>query len=403
VRVLSICPYLFWDEEEWKGMPSIYLGQKGFVEAGHKVLYVFPGKKTRCYEYDGIHMQEFRLNFPIISSRNIWLHRLSLKMYCLVYVIVATIKALQLSKEFRPDVVYGHFFHGAPVAWIVGRVRKIPNVTRMYGTFLFPWVHSIWGRFLKLEDVLAFKTPCSYLIMTNDGTRGDDCAAVLRFPQERFKFWRNGVDKGMYDPTFDKDKFKDSLSIPRNHKLIVALSRLVRWKRVDRLITAMPAILKQFPWATAVIVGDGDEREKLVYLSRKLGVQDYFRFVGAIHHKEVYQFLNAADIFVSLYELSNVGNPILEALCCGKCIVSINNGATGKLIHNSVTGVLLEETELYQLPEVLASLLGDDKRRNSFEQAARKYAVKHLQSWPERIQMEVKLIEHLVESWERKT
>jgi glycosyltransferase involved in cell wall biosynthesis len=398
VRVLSVSPYPFWDEEEWKGMPSIYLGQKGFVDAGHEVLYVFPSKKTKRYDYHGIKMHEFRLSFPRISPRHIWLLRLSLKIYWPVYVVAATIKALQLSKEFRPHVVYGHFFYGAPVAWVIGRVRKIPNITRMYGTFLFPWLHPKWKRLLKLEDILAFKIPCNYLIMTNDGTRGDDCAAILGTPKERFMFWRNGVDKEMYNPFFNKDQFKDALSIPSNHKTILALSRLVEWKRVDRLITAMPDILKEFPWATALIVGDGDDREKLEYLSKKLGIQDYVKFAGAVDHRDIGQFLNAADLFVSLYELSNVGNPILEALCCGKCIVSINNGATGRLIHNGETGVLLGETELHRLPETLASLLKNNKRRKSLAQEARKYAVEHLQTWPERIKMEVELIQQLVES-----
>jgi glycosyltransferase involved in cell wall biosynthesis len=143
----------------------------------------------------------------------------------------------------------------------------------------------------------------------------------------------------------------------------------------------------------------GRRREREAGVSfKRLGVEDYVKFVGAVNHKDIGQLLNAADLFVSLYELSNVGNPILEALCCGKCVVSINNGATGKLIHNGETGVLLEETALHKLPEVLVSLLKNDQSRKSYEQKARKYAVEHLQTWPERIQMEVNLIEQLVET-----
>jgi glycosyltransferase involved in cell wall biosynthesis len=396
MKVISISPYAFWDEEEHKGMPSIYLGQKAFVDAGHEVLYVFPSKNTKRYEYEGIQLYEFKFPFPVFSSKHIHLHRLSLKAYCYIFVIYATIIMLKFSRKFDPDVIYGHFFQAAPVAWAVGKIRHIPNITRMYGTFLFPWLFPAWKRLLKIEDLLAFKIPCNYFIMTNDGTRGDDCAEILGMPKKRLIFLRNGVNKNIHDPSFDKDKFKADLSIPRKHKLIVAVSRLVRWKRVDRLVTAMPAILKECPETTAIIVGDGDQREMLESFCRKQNIQDRVRFVGAVYHEEVYRFFNGADIFVSLYELSNVGNPILEALCCAKCIVSINNGATGKLIRNGKTGILLEENGLHELPEVLIGLLKDDSRRLKFERAALEYAQKNLKSWPERLKMEVDLIEHLV-------
>lgn len=396
MNIMSVSPYPFWDDEDRKGMPSIFLGQKAFVDAGHEVLYAFPSKETKRYEYEGIKIQEFSFRFPVFSPTHINLHRLSQKAYYYAFVLYATFIVLKLCREFKPDVIYGHFFHAAPVAWAAGKIRHIPNITRMYGTFLFPWLFPLWKRLLKIEDLLAFKVPCKYFIMTNDGTRGDECAEILGMPKERLKFFRNGVNTNMYDPSFDKNKFKADLSIPSNHKLILALSRLVRWKRVDRLVTALPAILKECPETTAVIVGDGDQQEMLESFCKEHNIQDRVRFMGAVYHEEVSHFLNAADIFVSLYELSNVGNPTLEALCCGKCIVSINNGATGKLIQNGKTGLLLEERELDKLPAIIIDLLKNDSKRLLFGRAALEYAQRNLQTWPERVKMEVDLIEQLV-------
>lgn len=396
MRVLSLSPYPFWDFEDRKGMPSIYWGQKGFVDAGHAVFYAFPGPKNRQYDYDGIQMVEFKLQFPVVPARHIWLHRVSLKLYWLAYVVAATIKGVQLCRAIRPAVVYGHFLHGAPVAWLVGRIWRIPNITRLYGTFLSPWVGSVWGRIRKFDEVLAFKVPCSYLIVTNDGMRGDACAAALGVRPQRLRFWRNGVDKDMYNRSYDKAALKDSLSIPRSNKIILSVSRLVGWKRVDRLIKSLPAILSQCPDTTAVIVGDGEERSNLERLCRTVGVHDQVRFVGLIPHAEVPRFMHAADIFVSLYDLANAGNPLLEALCCGKCIVSVNNGGTGEINRNRRVAVLLEEAELHILPDVLVGLLRDDARREEVGRAAREYAVKHLETWPERMRREVELVEELV-------
>jgi len=379
-------------------MPSIYLGHKAFVEAGHEVLFAVPGPRARTYLYDGIQVREFRLPVPIVPQRYLWLHRLSLKVRWLAFLVVGTIIGLRLGRRFRPDVVYGQFYPAAPVAWLLGRIWKIPNITRMYGTFLFPYLHSWLGRLRKFDELLAFKIPCNYFIMTNDGTQGGDCATALGMPPARLRLWRNGVDLGMYDPDPDPAEVKNDLAIPCDHKLILALSRLDSWKRVDRVITALPAVVQRYEQTTAVIVGDGEDRAALEALARRLGVEQNVRFVGMVKHDRVARFLNAADIFVSLYDLSNAGNPLLEALCCGKCIVSLDNGATREVIPNEDIGILLPVGQLDTLPDVLVALLRDDAWRRRLGEAARARALATMQSWEQRMTMEVRLIEDLVRS-----
>lgn len=394
MRVLHISPCPIWDGEERSGMPSIYWGLKGFVDAGHHVMYAYAGKADRQYDIDGIQIHEFALP-TALPPRHIWLHRASNKLLALAFLVKGTRRALAISRSFKPDVIYGHF-HAAPVAWLVGRVRRIPNITRIFGTFLFPSLHSFVRRWWKLEEVVTFKTPCDLMIITNDGTRGDECARFFGVPDERIKFWINGIRKGMFDPDVDTAAFKASLGIPASHRILVTVSRLVEWKRVDRLIAALPEIVRSHPNATAVIVGDGDARPALESMADRLQVRDHVRFVGSVLHDEVGRYMNAADIFVSLYDFSNVGNPLLEALCCGKCIVSLATGSTGKVISNGETGVILDTASLDRLAGTILDLLQDDRKRRRLGAAARAYAVGSLQTWPERIGTEMQCVEDLV-------
>ena len=80
-------------------------------------------------------------------------------------------------------------------------------------------------------------------------------------------------------------------------------------------------------------------------LARELGVADAVRFEGAVPQADVLRYLWAADAFLSSNDLSNVGNPLLEAMACGKPIVTIDNGATGDLIRDGETGILLPSGE----------------------------------------------------------
>ena len=52
-------------------MPSIYLGHKAFVEAGHDVLFVVPGPQARAYQYDGIDARMYEINNPLNAVERI--------------------------------------------------------------------------------------------------------------------------------------------------------------------------------------------------------------------------------------------------------------------------------------------------------------------------------------------
>jgi len=96
-----------------------------------------------------------------------------------------------------------------------------------------------------------------------------------------------------------------------------------------------------------------------------------------------------------LNDLSNVGNPLLEAMKCGKCVVTLNTGATAEIIKNDENGILLDIDNINNLPNIIIQLLNDDKSRDRLGHNARKYALEHFQTWDERIQMEIKFVEKL--------
>lgn len=126
---------------------------------------------------------------------------------------------------------------------------------------------------------------------------------------------------------------KIDLKIEAKHVLLT-VSRLVSWKCVDRSIIALPELVNNFSNIQLIVVGDGPERKKFEQLSDKFGVIEYVCFEGAVPHDKVPKYLAAADIFLSFYDWSNVGNPLLEAMKAGKCIITLNNDNTGRFIQN---------------------------------------------------------------------
>lgn len=102
--------------------------------------------------------------------------------------------------------------------------------------------------------------------------------------------------------------------------LCITIGRLIQQKGQWHLIRAFAEVVKTHPTATLIILGDGEYREKLQTLIDACGLLENVHLIGK--HQNVYQFLNAADLFVfsSLWE--GMPNTMLEALAVGLPIVS---------------------------------------------------------------------------------
>ena len=69
-----------------------------------------------------------------------------------------------------------------------------------------------------------------------------------------------------------------------------------------------------------LIVGDGEKKAYLKSLCKKLKIENNVIFVGGLSHKEAMNYLKNCDVFWSFYDITNLGNPLLEAIYLEKPI-----------------------------------------------------------------------------------
>jgi glycosyltransferase involved in cell wall biosynthesis len=281
----------------------------------------------------------------------------------------------------------------------VRRRHNLPLVARFQGTVMHPYLRRPQSLMRKYEEVLALRTPAELYVMTDDGTQGDEVLQRLNPASAgKVQFWRNGLDLGGVRAPIDKEavEAREALGLGSDDFVLVTATRLARWKRVDRAIDAVALLRNQGIEARLLIVGDGEERTNLEEQARHLHLQDSVRFVGAVPQAEVQRYLWAADVFMSVNELSNVGNPLLEAMLAGRCILTIDEGDTRDLIHDGETGVLLQSGEPEAIAAALAKLRSDPYKRRRMSAAAQRLAQRSFWSWDERLDAEVDAVEALV-------
>lgn len=156
----------------------------------------------------------------------------------------------------------------------------------------------------------------------------------LGFPREKIQVCYNGVDPAKYNPeTVTEEqtkKIRAVYDIKNDEPMILFLGRLVGVKGVDKLIMAMPHVLRKNPNAKLVIVGVGDLQEYITNLVNVLKLHPSVKFnFNFISEEERIQHYAACDlaVFPSLYE--PFGIVALEAMSMERPVVVGAAGVSG--------------------------------------------------------------------------
>ena len=430
MRLLLTCALDVWSLDQGKGAPNLERTLRAYGERGHVIDAVLPdiGANHFYRSEDRDERPESRPAIPNVafhtihvpSARNLPLPSLPSPLasadqklrFALAFPWLAAKRAEQLLRDRSApyDAIYAYEVHGVLAARLLRRRGfRLPLITRFQGTVMHPALSDRLLYARRYEEALALKTPADLVIMTDDGTQGDEVLARLNpAVRAKTKFWRNGLDLDrLHAPTSEeRSQARAALDIADDAFVMLTASRLAAWKRVDRAIRALPRIRLWTPNARLLIVGDGEEKARLEALARELRVADAVRFVGAVPQTDVMQYMHAADVFLAIADLSNVGNPLLEAMACGMCIVAIDAGDTRDLIADGHTGRLVDSSNRSgiarpieeRLGDLLVSLAGEPGQRQRLAQGAASYAREHFWTWDQRMSAEVEAVEALVRS-----
>lgn len=301
-----------------------------------------------------------------------------------------------------PCIAYAYEVHGVTPCAGVARKYHLPMVTRFQGTVLCDKKLNLVNRYRWIPHFSALAHPADLVIMTNDGTQGDRVLKELG-NNSKTLFYLNGLELLEMDlpamkAGFDRAAFLRGISekISPEECVFLTVSRLASWKRVDRCIVGFAEYCRKNPAGKLVIVGEGDQRQALETLAEGLGIRERVFFVGSVEHRRVYDYMLACDVFLSLYDLSNVGNPLLEAMTLGKCIVTLDVGDTRNFIQDKQNGVLLTADRLDDLGETMSLLANAPLLRVQYGSAAESFSREHFWTWKDRMHSEVENVEQLL-------
>jgi phosphatidylinositol alpha-1,6-mannosyltransferase len=163
--------------------------------------------------------------------------------------------------------------------------------------------------------------------------------------------------------------------------VLLTVGRLQRRKGHDKVIEALPVILKSVPDLVYLIAGDGEELAALRQLADDRGVSHVVRFLGRVEDADLPALYRLCDVFVMANrtmpggDLEGFGIVFLEASACGKPVIGGRSGGTADSVREGVTGLLVDGASTEEIADAVVTLAGDAARRERMGREGRRLVV----------------------------
>jgi glycosyltransferase involved in cell wall biosynthesis len=177
----------------------------------------------------------------------------------------------------------------------------------------------------------------------------------------------NGIDLQSFDRRSAEERERTSYNGPG--PLLACLASLHRLKGQEYLLRAMPEILRSYPTATLLIVGEGAERARLQELVQSVGLGDAVMMPG--FEPKIPAMLPRLDLCIHPAVDEAFGIVLLEAMAARKTVVATNVGGVGEIVADGETGLLVPPCDPDAIARAVCTLLGDPTRRERMGNAGR--------------------------------
>lgn len=153
--------------------------------------------------------------------------------------------------------------------------------------------------------------------------------------------------------------------------VFISVSRLVKSKKVDLLITAFRSVRNKMD-CRLVIAGDGPERENLAKLIGSMSMSDCVALCGFVQNPRL--FMQKADAFVLASNVEGFGLVAVEAMSAGCPVICTNamGGGIEYILNNGEYGMLIVRDNEAELAQAMERMTDESIRQKYRDKALRR-------------------------------
>lgn len=186
--------------------------------------------------------------------------------------------------------------------------------------------------------------------------------------RQRAKVIRPAIDPGFFTP---------ASSPPASAPVQIAMVGALIWRKgYECALMAFGRLLEKAPEARLVIVGDGEEKDRIEHTARDLGIFDRIVLAGKLDPAGVRKVLWRSHLFLHASLSEGLANVTLEAMACGLPVVATDAGGMREAIDDGVNGFLVPLRDTEAMADRLAGLSANPALRAEMGRNARARALR---------------------------
>jgi glycosyltransferase involved in cell wall biosynthesis len=227
-------------------------------------------------------------------------------------------------RQFRPDLIHTHNFHGNLAGRLLGRLCG--------GVPVISTIHNVYeGGRLRM---LAYRItdPLSKLSIAVSEAARDRYVRLRAISAPKAGVIPNGIETDNFLSRPERrNVMRAEMGVAENDFVWIAVGRLAPAKDYPNLLHAFFALHTARPAAELWIIGAGEPSytDELRAMARKLGIENSIRWLGA--RQDIATLLDAADAYVLASAWEGMPLALGEAMAMAKPIVATDVGGVREM------------------------------------------------------------------------
>ena len=266
-------------------------------------------------------------------------------------------KAIEIGKSDSFDFVFTifHPFHLVPKAAVeTAKILGIPSIVKVDDA-IYEKANGIKSLQRKIEKMIngkTLRTGTKILVSNNDTKK--IIIDEYNVSAKNIAIILNGVDLSMF-----------KTNVKKNPKKIIFAGAMYYHRGLYVLLESIPLVVKEIPDVKFVLLGSGNEMDKLKEIVSKNKLDDSVEFKGWIKREDIPKNISDASIGIGPLRLTEVTSralpiKVLEYMAVSLPVISQKGTLPNDVLQNEKNGFFIENHT--ELAEKIILLLNEPKK-----------------------------------------
>jgi colanic acid/amylovoran biosynthesis glycosyltransferase len=261
-------------------------------------------------------------------------------------------------RRFRPDIVH--------CEWNSAAIDALPEPSVWH----YPVVISCRGTQLRIRPHV---TPgyADALRETFERARAVHCVCET-IRNEAVALGLDPQKAEVIFPAVDERRFTPPANRPGSSSVrLIAVGSLIWTKGYEYALLTLRALLDRDVDARLEIIGDGNERQRVLFTVNDLGLTHRVTLQRTVPPEQVREAMQRSDLFLHSSLSEGISNAALEAMACGLPVVTSDGGGMKEAVHDGIEGFVVPLRDPVAAADAVAKLARDPALRARMGRAGR--------------------------------